>query len=196
MPGGYGPGPHTVKTRAWNQLSGLASVVMISLAVTAASSLLAAVPGLGLVLFAAELCAAVTFLIWFYRARQNADWTSGQQWLSRPWAIWGWFVPVIFLWFPVRIMAGIWRASQEPAARAKPMLLLAAWWSCWLLAWFTGYRHVTSSTGTSIFQATSHQYGLYFEGTLASRIFAAAAAVLLIAIVRFVSAGPLGAAAP
>lgn len=76
------------------------------------------------------------------------------------------------------------------------MLLVAGWWSCWLLAWFTGFRTGTSTTGTYNFQTTSHQFGLYLEGTLPSRLFAAAGAVLLIAIVRFVSAGPLGAAVP
>ena len=196
VPPGYGLAAQVAAPPVWNQLSGLGSAVTISLAVTAVSCVLAFVPGVGLVLFAAQLSAVVIFLIWFYRARQNADWTGVRQWLARAWAIWGWFVPVIFLWFPVRIMAGLWRASQEPAARTKPMLLLAAWWSCWLLAWFTGYRHITSITGTSTFQATSHQYGLYLEGTLPSRLFAAVGAVLLIVIVRFVSAGPLGAAGP
>jgi Domain of unknown function (DUF4328) len=184
----------------WKRLGGIGAVVMITLGITVLDCIVTAVSspplGLGLPLLAVQICAVVTFLIWFYQARQNADWTDWPQRLSRPWAVWGWLVPVIFLWFPVRVMAGVWRASQEPADRDKPMVLVAMWWSCWLLAWFTGYRHTTTVTSSANSYSVTYFRGLELEGTLASKLFAAAAAALLLAIVRSVSTGKLGADAP
>lgn len=196
---GYGP-PAAPAPPAWSQLRGIGAGVVVVLGICAVAAI-ASAPfsdagvALGVILGLGQLAAVVLVLIWFYQARGNAAWSDWPQRLARPWAIWGWFVPVIFFWFPVRIMAGIWRASQPPADREKPMVTVAAWWSCWLLAWLTGYRHTSATVhaGGPVTVSTSN-VGLYFEGTLASKLFAAAAAVLLAFVVRTVSAGPLGAA--
>lgn len=203
-PPGYGPQPAYGAASAvpppWYQLRGIGTATVVVLGICAvaviASALVSGV-GLGLLLALGQLAAAVLVLIWFHQARANAAWTHWPQPLARPWAIWGWFVPVIFLWFPVRIMAGIWRASQPSADRARPMVTVAAWWSCWLLAWFTGYRHTSATVhqGGPVTVSIS-DFGLYFEGNLVSKLFAAAAAVLLGFVVWSVSAGPLGADAP
>lgn len=199
VPAGYAAG-HRWRQRAWHQLTGLSTWLVVALGFSALSALTRLFIGallVGLVLGLAQLATAVLFLVWFYRARGNAGWSDWRQRLAPAWAIWGWFVPVIFLWFPVQVMAGIWRAGQAPAARAKPMVLVAMWWSCWLLAWFTGYRHTTTTTvGGPGVTNVSVAFGLYFEGTTASKLFAAAAAVLLAVIVRQVSAGPLGVDGP
>jgi hypothetical protein len=64
---------------------------------------------------------------------------------------------------------------------------------CWLLAWFTGisYEKVTVFTayGDAI---THHSVGVRFGGTELSRLFAAAAAILLAFVVRQISEGQRG----
>ena len=199
-PPGYGPAPVVPALPAWYELRGIGTGVVIMLgicAVTAIASALLSGVGVGVILGLGQIVTAVLVLIWYYQARANAAWSDWPQSLPRPWAIWGWFVPVIFLWFPVQIMAGLWRASQPPADRGKPMVAVAAWWSCWLLAWLTGYRHTLATVrhGGPVTVSTSY-FGLYFEGTLASKLFAAAAAVLLGFVVWTVTAGRLGADTP
>jgi Domain of unknown function (DUF4328) len=179
-----------------HDLSGLGTtlaVVLWAAAVAGIGTVLAPGRGLGLVLGGLLLMSVVVFLIWFYQARQNAGWSDWPQRLAPAWAIWGWFVPIIFLWFPFMVMAGIWRAGQPGQERARPAVLPGAWWACWLLAWFTGFRHVVVTTGAGTgFESFTSEYGLYFEGTVLSKLFAAAAAVFLGLIVRRVSTGPVG----
>jgi hypothetical protein len=196
---GYGPSPGG-PTEYWpgqyrplparHDLGGLAVAVMILLGI---SALLGVLPISGILLGLALLVTAAVFIVWLYQARQNATWSDWRQSLAAPWAIWGWFVPIIFLWFPFMIMLGIWRAGQPDAERTKPALLPAAWWACWLLAWFTSFHHEFTQTYNGIsYQTTTSVYGLFFDDTVASKIFAALAAILLALIVRIVSSGPVG----
>jgi Domain of unknown function (DUF4328) len=196
---GYGPSPGG-PTEYWpgqyrplparHELGGLAVAVMILLGI---SALLGVLPISGALLGLTLLATAVVFVVWFFQARQNAAWSDWRQSLTPAWAIWGWLVPVIFLWFPLMVMLGTWRAGQAEAERTKPALLPVAWWACWLLAWFTGFHHTVTTTysGTG-YQVTSSTYGLFFDQTTASKIFAALAAILLALIVRIVSSGPVG----
>src|SRR5215469_6610298 len=138
--------------------------------------------------------AGIMCLIWFWRARKRAEQSGWPQPLSAGWTLWGWVVPVVFLWFPFKIMAGIWRASQPVQNRTRPMGLVAAWWSCWLLAWFTGFSYVTTPASvlvprpTGLYFRTSngfvaHTARYWFEGTIVSKAFAVLAAVLLAVLV-------------
>ena len=167
----------------------------VLLGVSAATSLIGVLLGPILIIWLLLLLPlAVVFLIWLYGARQNAGYLDWRQRWSPAWSIWGWFVLIWFLWFSYQIMINIWRAGQSAPERAKFPTLPAAWWACWCLAWFTGYRHNvvtnygTSGTGTTV--TSSHS--LVFGGTVPSLVFAAAAAVLLALIVKQVSAGPVG----
>ena len=56
--------------------------------------------------------AMVMFVVWFYRARVNAEGHGWPQRWSPGWAIAGWLVPVVNFWFPFQIMADIWRATR------------------------------------------------------------------------------------
>lgn len=158
-----------------------------------------------------ELPLIVTFLIWFFRIRRNAG-LWGPQRLGQWWSVGGWIVPVIFCWFPYWITADAWRASaaasasrtNPPGAAAvssdpsDPVMgrsrsglprVVIAWWICWLLAWVTAFRVVhtsvvnadgTESQGTSV--------SAFLGATVASNLFTAAAAVLLIQVVRRLTA--------
>lgn len=170
-------------------LDSLASALVVMLWITAVTSLIGTLFWPILIIMALLfLPLIVVFLVWFYRARVNAGFLDWWQRWSPPWTVFGWLVPICFLWFPYQIMADIWRAGQPPSERAGFRVLPAAWWACWCLGWFTGYRHIsTSSPG-----ALSSSVTLAFGATVPSRVFAAAAAVLLALIVRRVSDGPVG----
>jgi hypothetical protein len=198
-PGGYPGYPPSGPMPARNyDLDGLANALAVMLSISAVISLIGALFGVILIFtFLLLLPTTVVFLIWFYRARQNAGHLDSRQRWSPGWSIFGWFVPICFLWFPYQIMLDIWRAGLQAPQRAKFPFLLAAWWACWCLAWFTGYRRGTlTSYGTSGSPATSftttHNYSLDFGGTQLSLAFAAIAAVLLALIVKRVSGGLVG----
>jgi hypothetical protein len=183
------------------RLDGLSNALAAMLYISAVTSLIGVLfdPAL-IIMFLLLLPITVVFLIWFYRARNNAGHLDWRQRWSPGWSIFGWFVPICFLWFPYQIMADIWRAGLPAPQRAKFPFLPAAWWACWCLAWFTGFKH-TSLTGfgtatsggpSGVTVTQGHAYALVFGGTVPSLMFAALAAFLLALIVRQVSAGPVG----
>lgn len=75
------------------------------------------------------ITAGVVFLVWFWRARLNAELLDGAatQRRSRGWVVGGWFTPVANLWVPYQVMSDIWRASA--ARRPVPTGLVTAWWA-------------------------------------------------------------------
>jgi hypothetical protein len=80
----------------------------------------------------------------------------------------------------------------DQRARAASAALPGLWWALWLLAWITSFQHeATQVTHGSTTDITSI-YALNFGGTTLSAVFAAAAAIVLIMIIRTVSAGPVG----
>ncbi|NEC91512.1 DUF4328 domain-containing protein [Streptomyces sp. SID12501] len=85
---------------------------------------------------AAFFAAAVFFLVWFLRVRVNAEvFNPFGHTMKRGWTGWCWFVPVVSLWFPRRIMLDIWDASS-PAGTRAPHGLVNAWWTLWLITLF------------------------------------------------------------
>jgi hypothetical protein len=88
-----------------------------------------AVGGIGVLV---NLAAGITYLVWLYRARDNAERISTwQHRRSRAWLFWGWIVPVVNFWFPYQIVSDIRSASLGPAGgdnEAKPSVNLLNWW--------------------------------------------------------------------
>ncbi|MDT0305775.1 DUF4328 domain-containing protein [Streptomyces sp. DSM 44917] len=79
------------------------------------------------------LATGIVFICWFYRTRVNAElFAPGGQRLGRGWAIGGWFVPVVNLWFPKQIANDVWRSSV-PWGRNPRLGLVTAWWVLWLI---------------------------------------------------------------
>lgn len=111
----------------------LAAALAIVLVLDAAAWLAAiAVPALDGVCDFGFTAAVVMFIVWFYRARINAD---GHGWPQRRppgWAVWAWLIPVGNFWFPFEIMTDIWRASLPAQKRAKRAVLPGVWWICML----------------------------------------------------------------
>jgi hypothetical protein len=182
-PAGWAPPPAAAPPVHY-PLGPLTAALTIMLALSAAASLISigasVLGGLVILLY---LPLIPVFIVWFYQARKNAEGRGWRQRWGPGWAIGAWFVPVVSLWFPYQIMADIWRAGLPASERSRPAWLPIAWWACWLLAWFTGFRVLTTSTSTFHGVTT----GFYLGGTIPSKIFEAAAAIMLILVVRAVT---------
>jgi len=134
---------------------------------------------------AAVITTAVLFLIWFRRARINAERDCWQS-RARPWAIWGWFVPLGNLWIPFQIMRDIWRTGLATDNRSRSVRLLALWWASYLLV-----KPVSLAFPGE--PSPWVWYGvLLVPDNWLSLTFFAIAGILLIAIIRTVSSGPVG----
>jgi hypothetical protein len=129
---------------------------------------------------------SILFVVWFYRARINAERHDYRQRRARGWAFWGWIVPIVNLWFPFQIMGDIWRTGLPAEQRGETAWLPALWWTCWLLSGLgifgAGVRAVNSGSVPHITADTNP----------ASLCFLAVAGLMLIAIIRIVSDGPVG----
>ncbi|WP_189060658.1 DUF4328 domain-containing protein [Longimycelium tulufanense] len=96
-----------------------------------------ALPGLLL-----EIAAPVVFIVWLWRARNNAELRCrAPHRLARGWTIGGWFCPIVQLWFPLILMIDVWRASdpRTPADAGelgvgRRSWLVYGWWIAWMLA--------------------------------------------------------------
>ncbi|TJZ54374.1 DUF4328 domain-containing protein [Streptomyces piniterrae] len=133
----------------------------------------------GYVQLVAILATAVVFIVWFHRARVNAEvFAPEYHTKKRGWAIWGWIVPVVNLWFPRRIATDIWNASADESSRSRA--LLNWWWALWVVDLLFGrlasQRYIKAETPEEIKGALS--------GLMASDVFNIAAAVLAILFVR------------
>jgi hypothetical protein len=59
----------------------------------------------------------IVFVVWFHRARVNAERRGWAQRRARGWTFWGWIVPIANLFVLFQLMGDIWRAGL-PAAGA------------------------------------------------------------------------------
>jgi hypothetical protein len=128
---------------------------------------------------------SILFVVWFRRARINAERHDYRQRRARGWAFWGWIVPIVNIWFPFQIMGDIWRAGLPAQQRRKTAWLPALWWTCWLLSGLSfGAQAMSANSGPVPHIAASTQAG--------SLCFLAISGATLIPIIRAVSDGPVG----
>ncbi|MEU2491064.1 DUF4328 domain-containing protein [Streptomyces sp. NPDC007883] len=83
------------------------------------------------------LVCGIVFIVWFRQMRENAQLFAPDAHRKSPgWAVWGWIVPVVSLWFPRRITLDIWTASElrreVPDAPRTPVTLVNVWWTVWI----------------------------------------------------------------
>ncbi|MCK2212845.1 DUF4328 domain-containing protein [Actinomadura sp. ATCC 31491] len=92
----------------------------------------------GIVETVTYLAAAVAFLVWLYRTRVNAEALAPHAHRhSRVWAVLGWVVPIVALWFPKQVVDDVWDASARTPS--PPKALFHAWWAAWLVSnWGAG----------------------------------------------------------
>jgi hypothetical protein len=131
------------------------------------------------------LAFAVLFVVWFRRARINAERHGYRQRRARGWTFWGWIIPIVSLWFPFQLMGDIWRAGLPAERRGRTAWLPALWWTCWLLSppsfemgTRAGYPRPLPGLSPDIPSASLCALGL--------------AGVALIAIILRVADGPVG----
>jgi hypothetical protein len=128
---------------------------------------------------------SILFVVWFRRARINAERHDYRQRRARGWAFWGWIVPIVNIWFPFQIMGDIWRAGLPAEQRRKTAWLPAMWWTCWLLSALSdGGQAMGANSGPVPHIAANTDAG--------SLCFLAIAGAMLIPIIRTVSYGPVG----
>jgi len=128
----------------------------------------------------------IMFVVWFRRARINAERSGWRQRRARGWTFWGWLLPIVSLWFPFQLMADIWRAGLPADQRRRTAWLPALWWTTWLLS---GIHAGPPSQDYPEPMLTPHSLTLSL-GLLA------VSGLALIAIIRIVSRGPVGLARP
>jgi hypothetical protein len=128
------------------------------------------------------------FIVWFSRVRQNAG-VWGAQRRSQGWAVGAWFTPVVNLWFPYEIAADAADQHEADPGGRGTLALVRAWWTCWILAWVTGF-HTFRTTGIlpDGSTGTMSQVNIWLGGTSVSCVITAAAAVLALLVVRRLSA--------
>jgi len=77
----------------------------------------------------------IGYLCWFVRVRANAGvFDPGEQSMQAWWAVVGWFVPGLNLWYPRRITLEIWDAGRSPAGARRSHLLVNLWWTLCVLS--------------------------------------------------------------
>jgi Domain of unknown function (DUF4328)/Septum formation len=131
-----------------------------------------------------QLAVIPVFLVWFYRARKNADGRGQEQRWGPGWAIGAWVTPFASFWFPYQIMADIWRANLPVPRRANLAWLPGFWWGCWIAGNVFGFIALVSGRAAAS--------GLHSIAYLLEAVLSAAAAILLIVIVRAITRGPVG----
>ena len=144
---------------------------------------------------AAFVLTAIVFVVWFRRARINAESSSWRQRRARGWTLWGWIIPIASFFVPFQLMGDIWRAGLPPAQRKKTAWLPALWWTAWLLSgiYEEGHQRSWISSGPSQPGGSSgHVIQLSLPGASSFSLCALAiSGALLIPIIRTVSAGPV-----
>jgi len=94
------------------------------------------------------LAAGVVYLVWFMRARVNAEvFDPFGHSKKRIWAGWCWFVPIVNMWFPRRIMLDIWDASS-PVGSRRSHWLVNVWWTVWIVSALAARSQFTSEGST------------------------------------------------
>jgi hypothetical protein len=177
-------------TRPWGRpvhtgrysLRKLAVVLVIVLIVDTAAWLGAIVlPALGVVSSFGFFVALVMFLVWFYRARVNAEGHGWPQRLSRGWAIGAWFTPVVFFWFPFQIMVDIWRAGLPEQARTNIVILPGIWWASLLALFCLQWLHVPTGHTHLVWYESIPIYGIGMLAVITTAL-----------LVQKVSSSPIG----
>jgi hypothetical protein len=139
--------------------------------------------GLWLLLY---LAIVVVFLVWFFRARQNAGkYNTYAQRHSQGWSIGGWFCPLISLVYPYQMTVDILRASESsPGSRlrsARPVTIVAVWWLVWLLS--NVLELIARAVGSDTLSAQRSRDAIL----AASAITEGVAAILIMVIVARIS---------
>ncbi|MEU5977132.1 DUF4328 domain-containing protein [Streptomyces sp. NPDC047315] len=141
----------------------------------------------GVLQVVAYLATAVVFIIWFFKARTNADaFAPDLPRMQRGWAIGGWFIPFANLVIPRKVAGDIWAASRRNpynGHKEQPERLLNFWWAFWVVSLvFARLSVMRYDKAESPEEVGSAAFGLVF-----SDLVDIVAAVLAILVVRAIT---------
>lgn len=158
------------------------AAVLVTVLIADAAALLGAIvkPALGGGSESGFLVAMIIFVVWFYRARVNAEGHGWPQRWPRGLAIWAWLVPVFDFYVPFQIMADIWRAGLPARARAERAIFPGIWWAC-LLAFICLLPYAPAGHANRAWYVAMPVCGI-----------GALAVIMTALLVQKVSSGPLG----
>ncbi|MBN2578466.1 MAG: DUF4328 domain-containing protein [Pirellulales bacterium] len=131
------------------------------------------------------IASAVTFLLWFFRAYKNllALGADGLEY-SPGWAVGAFFVPILNLFYPYRIMKEIWRHSVPDLSvdpkNIKASSLVGWWWGMFI------FMNILAQISMRLNLAAS-QIQDFFLGSytsIVSDLFSIIAALLAIFVIR------------
>jgi hypothetical protein len=137
---------------------------------------------LGLATDIAMFLFGLLFLVWFHRARINAEQSGWRQRRARAWTFWGWIIPIANLFVPFQLMGDIWRAALPAEERSKRGGIHVLWWVTWLLSdLYVGSR-------------PRHDSGwpLVLLSSWPRQVLLIVSGLTLAAIIRIVSTSPVG----
>ncbi|MFI5531082.1 DUF4328 domain-containing protein [Kitasatospora sp. NPDC051853] len=153
-----------------------------------------AVAGLtSLLQLAALVASGVVFLCWFWRVRKNAEALAPHfpHRKRRAWAIWGWIVPIVSLWFPLQMTQDVLRAGSPQQAPGRGEGLIGGWWAAWIVSLMLG----RIDQKLYLDAETDEAYVTSFTVTPLADLADLVAAVLAILMVRRLTAAQEAAAA-
>ncbi len=126
-------------------------------------------------------CTVPVLLVWLHRVRLNAE-VPGRVHRWSPRRVVGvWFVPVLNLWAPYQAVADIAAAGAPEPRRAEVTRQVLAWW----LSWLVGLAATAASARVRLFGA---EVSAPLLPAWVGAVFLALASVLLIAVVRRLTA--------
>ncbi|WP_116213811.1 DUF4328 domain-containing protein [Streptomyces olivoreticuli] len=135
------------------------------------------------------LATAVVFIVWFHRARVNAEYFAQNICtMGRGWAIGAWFVPVANLWLPYRVARQVWEVSAQSTSdgswRKVSYAPVKAWWFLWIGAL------AVDRIGSTFYNHADSAHALRQAATVVmiSDLLSIAAAVFAILFVRKLTA--------
>jgi len=94
----------------------------------------------------AYIASIVFFLMWLYRAYKNLEAINVRNLDASPgWAVGYWFIPILNLFKPLRVVSEVYNGSDPEIAKegygfsdTTTPAMLGFWWACWLISNFTG----------------------------------------------------------
>lgn len=134
---------------------------------------------------------AVVFLNWFRRAYGNLHRVDAENLHQKEsMSVWVWFIPILSLYEPVKIMKSIWTETQKSIQRFNPAFVLkngtlaiGVWWTLFLLSNFIG-RYILKTTFKD---DTIEDYINSSRALLVSDIMQVPEALILIYLVYYIS---------
>ena len=131
------------------------------------------------------IAAGVVFIVWLWFARRNSEILYGTAGHRRTtvWVGWGWFVPVVGLWFPYQVVQDVYRPSTR-----LPGTVVRWWWVALMAKIYLGQIVLRLYVGDDFAAANFRTIAVF--STL-SAVLGVVAAVLVFRIVKQITEGQL-----